>query len=105
LREKALPGRSPVRECLRGDAVYTGSRLMLPKNSAIWSWASCGFRETSQKTQTWLAVSDYPAAFVSGRYWHHLRQQEPASEAVDPDFQNKLVDKLREMTGVALARS
>jgi NAD(P)-dependent dehydrogenase (short-subunit alcohol dehydrogenase family) len=61
--------------------------------------------ETGQKTQTWLAVSDDPAALVSGRYWHHLRQQEPASEAVDPDFQNKLVDKLREMTGVALPRS
>jgi hypothetical protein len=46
-----------------------------------------------------------PAALVSGRYWRHLRQQEPASEAVDPDFQNKLVDKLREMTGVTLPRS
>jgi hypothetical protein len=37
--------------------------------------------------------------------WHHLRQQEPASEAVDPGFQDKLVDRLREMTGVELPRS
>jgi NAD(P)-dependent dehydrogenase (short-subunit alcohol dehydrogenase family) len=60
--------------------------------------------ETGQKTQSWLAVSDDPAALVSGRYWHHLRRQEPAKEALDPDFQEKLVDKLAEMTGVALPR-
>jgi hypothetical protein len=36
---------------------------------------------TGQRTQTWLAVSDEPAAMVSGRYWHHLRQEEPAGEA------------------------
>ena len=35
--------------------------------------------DTGQRTQTWLAVSDDPAALVSGRYWHHLRQQQPAS--------------------------
>lgn len=61
--------------------------------------------ETGQKTQSWLAVSDDPAALVSGRYWHHLRQQEPASEAVDPSFQDKLVDKLHALTGVALPQS
>jgi hypothetical protein len=60
--------------------------------------------ETGQKTQSWLAVSDDPAAMASGRYWHHLRQQEPASEAVDPGFQDKLVDKLRDMTGMELPR-
>lgn len=61
--------------------------------------------ETGQKTQTWLAVSEDPAALVSGRYWHHLRQQEPASEAVDADFQDELVGKLGALTGVALPRS
>jgi NAD(P)-dependent dehydrogenase (short-subunit alcohol dehydrogenase family) len=58
--------------------------------------------ETGQKTQTWLAVSDDPAALVRGRYWHHLRQQEPAKEATDLSFQNRLLDKLRELTGVTL---
>lgn len=61
--------------------------------------------ETGQKTQTWLAVSDDPAAQVSGCYWHHLRQQEPAGEAADPGFQDKLIDKLGDMTGVALPES
>ncbi|MET4296767.1 NAD(P)-dependent dehydrogenase (short-subunit alcohol dehydrogenase family) [Bradyrhizobium sp. LB8.2] len=53
---------------------------------------------TGQKTQTWLAVSDDPAARLSGRYWHHLRQQEPASEAVDPGFQDALIDRLTSLT-------
>lgn len=59
--------------------------------------------ETGQKTQSWLAVSDDPAARVSGRYWHHLRQQEPAQEATDPKFQDALLSKLGELTGVTLA--
>lgn len=59
--------------------------------------------ETGQKTQTWLAVSDDPA--VSGRYWHHMRQQQPAGEALDPGFQNELIDRLGDMTGVGIPAS
>jgi NAD(P)-dependent dehydrogenase (short-subunit alcohol dehydrogenase family) len=58
--------------------------------------------DTGQRTQTWLAVSDEPAAMVSGRYWHHLRQEQPANEAADPQFQDRLIAKLGELTGVAL---
>jgi len=61
--------------------------------------------ETGQKTQAWLAVSNDPAALISGRYWHHLREQEPAGEAMDTGFQDALIDRLRELTGVALPRS
>ena len=57
---------------------------------------------TGQRTQTWLAVSNEPGAKVSGRYWHHLRQEQPASEATDPKFQDQLIAKLGELTGVAL---
>jgi NAD(P)-dependent dehydrogenase (short-subunit alcohol dehydrogenase family) len=53
-------------------------------------------------TQTWLAVSDDPAARVSGRYWHHRRTQRPASEVLDHGFQDQLVDTLAELTGIAL---
>lgn len=59
--------------------------------------------DTGQRTQTWLAVSDEPAAMVSGRYWHHLRQEQPANEAADPQFQDQLIAKLGELTGVALS--
>ena len=58
--------------------------------------------DTGQRTQTWLAVSDDPAAMVSGRYWHHLRQEQPASEVTDRGFQDRLISKLDELTGVAL---
>jgi NAD(P)-dependent dehydrogenase (short-subunit alcohol dehydrogenase family) len=58
--------------------------------------------DTAQRTQTWLAVSDDPAAMVGGRYWHHLRQEQPATEATDPEFQDQLIGKLGDLTGVAL---
>jgi NAD(P)-dependent dehydrogenase (short-subunit alcohol dehydrogenase family) len=53
-------------------------------------------------TQTWLAVSDDPAATVSGRYWHHRRPQAPARDASDSRFQDQLSAKLGELTGVRL---
>lgn len=53
-------------------------------------------------TQTWLAVSDDPAATVSGRYWHHRRAHTPAREACNPRFQNQLAASLAELTGVSL---
>jgi NAD(P)-dependent dehydrogenase (short-subunit alcohol dehydrogenase family) len=58
--------------------------------------------ETGARTQSWLAVSDEPAAQVSGRYWHHGRQEAPASEAADPAFQDRLILRLAELTGVEL---
>ncbi|MET4256392.1 NAD(P)-dependent dehydrogenase (short-subunit alcohol dehydrogenase family) [Bradyrhizobium sp. S3.12.5] len=58
--------------------------------------------KTGQRTQTWLAVSDDPAAMVSGRYWHDMRQEQPASEATNPVFQDHLVAKLSKLTGVVL---
>ncbi|MET4091035.1 SDR family NAD(P)-dependent oxidoreductase [Bradyrhizobium sp. S3.5.5] len=59
--------------------------------------------DTGQKTQSWLAASDDPAALVSGHYWHHMRREEPASEATDLDFQRKLLGRLQDLTGVTLA--
>ncbi|SDL65129.1 SDR family NAD(P)-dependent oxidoreductase [Arthrobacter sp. ok362] len=53
-------------------------------------------------TQSWLAVSDDPAALVSGNYWHHRRMRKPAPEVTDTDFQDRLTDKLAELTGVTL---
>ncbi|BAM92043.1 putative short chain dehydrogenase [Bradyrhizobium oligotrophicum S58] len=58
--------------------------------------------ETGQRTQSWLAVSEDPAALVSGQYWHHLRRERPAPQAADPAFQDQLLAKLGELTGVVL---
>jgi hypothetical protein len=53
--------------------------------------------ETGQRTQAWLAVSDDPAAMVSGRYWHHLQQEQPARKACNLEFQDQLILRLSEM--------
>ena len=58
--------------------------------------------DTGQRTQSWLAVSDDSAARVSGRYWHHQRQQPPAREATDVAYQDQLLAELERLTGVAL---
>jgi NAD(P)-dependent dehydrogenase (short-subunit alcohol dehydrogenase family) len=58
--------------------------------------------DTGQRTQTWLAASDEPAASVGGGYWHDMRQERPAAEAMDEDFQDRLIDRLQALTGVAL---
>jgi NAD(P)-dependent dehydrogenase (short-subunit alcohol dehydrogenase family) len=58
--------------------------------------------EMGYRTQTWLAVSDDPAAAVSGRYWHHRQPQPPAREVSDTRFQDQLSSKLAELTGVRL---
>lgn len=53
-------------------------------------------------TQTWLAVSDDAEAKVTGGYWHHRERRKPAAEALDHDFQERLVAKLAELTGLSL---
>lgn len=58
--------------------------------------------EQGHLTQTWLATSDDREALVSGKYWHHRRTQAPAQAVSDPAFQDRLLEKLAEMTGVTL---
>jgi len=53
-------------------------------------------------TQTWLAVSNDAAAIVSGGYWYHRKRQQPAPEVLDASFQDQLVAKLTELTGIPL---
>jgi NAD(P)-dependent dehydrogenase (short-subunit alcohol dehydrogenase family) len=61
-----------------------------------------GNLEMGSQTQAWLAVSDDPAAKVSGFHWHHRTQRKPAAEVDDNDFQDQLVDKLSDLTGIRL---
>lgn len=60
--------------------------------------------EEGHRTQTWLAVSDDPAAMTTGGYWHHRKRHQPAREALDVGFQDRLLARLAEMTGVTLSR-
>lgn len=58
--------------------------------------------EQGHLTQTWLATSNDPAALVSGGYSHHRRRLTPAPEALDAGFQDRLLNRLAELTGVGL---
>ena len=51
------------------------------------------------ETQAWLAVSDDPAAIVSGRLFYHLRPTDPHPAASDPAVQDGLLDACRRLTG------
>lgn len=57
---------------------------------------------TGARTQSWLAVSDDPAAMTSAGYWHAMRKEAPAAQAQDTGFQDRLVARLEEITGVVL---
>lgn len=59
--------------------------------------------DQAHRTQAWLAVSDDPAARVSGRCFYHQRQQDANPAAFDPGRQDRLLDYCREqLSGIAL---
>jgi NAD(P)-dependent dehydrogenase (short-subunit alcohol dehydrogenase family) len=58
--------------------------------------------EAGGETQAWLAVSDEPAALVSGRYFYHRAERRSDPAAGNPDVQDGLLEACVELTGVAL---
>jgi NAD(P)-dependent dehydrogenase (short-subunit alcohol dehydrogenase family) len=53
-------------------------------------------------TQAWLAVSDDPAATVSGELFYHQRRREAHPAARSHQFQGELLIALAELTGVKM---
>jgi len=58
--------------------------------------------DQGHRTQVWLAVSDDPAACVSGEYFYHMRKRTPNAEAHDEAVQEGLLEACRRISGVAL---
>src|SRR4051812_12727971 len=58
--------------------------------------------EQGHLTQTWLATSDDERAKSSGGYWHHRERRQPAAAAGNVDFQDRLIARLAELTGVKI---
>jgi NAD(P)-dependent dehydrogenase (short-subunit alcohol dehydrogenase family) len=56
-------------------------------------------------TQAWLAVSDEPAAKVTGQYFYHRRLRRVNPAAQQTDLQDRLLDYCADLTGAALPRS
>jgi NAD(P)-dependent dehydrogenase (short-subunit alcohol dehydrogenase family) len=53
-------------------------------------------------TQAWLAVSDDPAATVSGAYFYHKARRIPHPAVADTDVQEGLLSACAELTGTPL---
>jgi NAD(P)-dependent dehydrogenase (short-subunit alcohol dehydrogenase family) len=53
-------------------------------------------------TQTWLAVSDEPAAAVTGQHFYHQRTRATPPEAHSASHQDSLLDYCAELTGTPL---
>jgi NAD(P)-dependent dehydrogenase (short-subunit alcohol dehydrogenase family) len=58
--------------------------------------------DQGHRTQVWLAVSDDPAAKVSGEFFYHVRRRAPKAETRDVAVQNKLLEQCRRLSGVEL---
>jgi len=55
-------------------------------------------------TQSWLAVSDDPAALVSGRYFYHQREREASPLASRHGLQEQLLAYCAKLSGVPAPR-
>ena len=53
-------------------------------------------------TQAWLAVSNEPAALVTGQYFYHMRPRQPNAQVYDAALQEALVDACERLSGVKL---
>ena len=58
--------------------------------------------DQAHRTQVWLAVSDEPAALVSGEYFYHMEKRDPLPAARDTSIQDRLLDFCSRVTGVKL---
>ena len=58
--------------------------------------------EEGCRTQAWLAVSEDPAAMVSGEYFYHMRPRKPHAAARDVATQEKLLEACQKLSGVVL---
>lgn len=58
--------------------------------------------ESGYETQVWLSVSDDPEAKVSGRYFHHKKEEQSNPEADDIELQDRFLSLCEEITGITL---
>jgi NAD(P)-dependent dehydrogenase (short-subunit alcohol dehydrogenase family) len=58
--------------------------------------------DEGHRTQVWLAVSDDPAAAVTGGYFYHMRPRKPNPAARDVERQEELLDACRRFSRIDL---
>jgi NAD(P)-dependent dehydrogenase (short-subunit alcohol dehydrogenase family) len=60
--------------------------------------------DAGHRTQVWLAVSNDPAATVTGGYFYHMRPRTPNPASRDAEKQEELLDACKRFSGVELAK-
>jgi len=60
--------------------------------------------DEGHRTQVWLAVSDDPAATVTGGYFYHMRPRKPNPATRDVERQEELLDACQRFSGIDLPR-
>jgi len=58
--------------------------------------------DAAHRTQVWLAVSDDPAAIVTGEYFYHMRLRAPSPVTREGELQDALLDACQRFSGVDL---
>jgi NAD(P)-dependent dehydrogenase (short-subunit alcohol dehydrogenase family) len=58
--------------------------------------------DAAYRTQAWLAVSDDPAATVTGEYFYHMRLRTPNPATRDTERQEELLDACKRFSAVDL---
>lgn len=58
--------------------------------------------DAGHRTQAWLAVSNDPAATVTGEYFYHMRLRPPHPVTRDVERQEELLDACKRFSGVDL---
>jgi NAD(P)-dependent dehydrogenase (short-subunit alcohol dehydrogenase family) len=64
--------------------------------------SATGDLDQAHRTQVWLAVSNDPAASVSGEYFYHMEKRNPHPATRDAGTQDQLLDFCSRVTGVEL---
>ena len=59
--------------------------------------------DQAHRTQAWLAASDDPASQVSGKYFYHLKAENPLAAALDGSRQDRFVAACEQLTGIRIA--
>ena len=58
--------------------------------------------DAGRQTQVWLAISEDPAARVTGEYFFHQRRRDPHPATRDPQVQDKLIAVCEKFSGIKL---
>jgi len=61
-----------------------------------------GDLDAAHRTQAWLAVSDDPAATVTGQYFYHKQLRKPSGATQAPERQERLLAECKRLSGVDL---